>query len=247
MSRPDAGFRFRPGRYPTLVFLLVFPLLVSLGVWQLNRAEEKAQLQASMMHRADELPLNLNLIRDTPDTDRFRQAQATGRYVGDQQWLQDNRVHAMQSGYHVYSLFELSGSHRAVLVNRGWVPTGRDRSEMPVLPLPAGEVSLAGHLDHPASVGIALGDVDYRAIGLTVLPYLRVHDLGQAIARDLLPLVLVLDEGQPGALTPDPLPVSQMGPDKHLGYAVQWFALALALLMIYVGVNTRRVKEEMSR
>ncbi len=242
-----SGLRFRPGRYPTVGFLIVFPLLLSLGIWQLDRAQQKAALQAAMAERVDDLPLDLSLARGLDAKDRFRQARARGHYVVDRQWLQDNRVHHMQPGYHVYSLFELSGSERAVLVNRGWVPTGTDRRILPALPLPQGEVSLTGRLDRPASVGLALGEVDYRAIGLSVLPYLDVHDLGQAVARDLLPLVLVLDEGQPGALTPDPLPVARMGPDKHLGYAVQWFALALALLMIYVGVNVRRDTEEISR
>jgi cytochrome oxidase assembly protein ShyY1 len=76
------------------------------------------------------------------------------------------------------------------------------------------------------------------------MPYLDVQQLGNAIGRELLPMVLELDEGQPGALTPDPLTATQIGPEKHLGYAVQWFGLATALLMIYVGINARRVVKE---
>lgn len=242
-----SGLQFRPSRYPTLAFLLLFPLLVSLGLWQLDRAKQKEALQAALSERVDELPLDLDLVRDLGPDDRFRPARARGHYLPGQQWLQDNRVHAMQAGYHVYSLFELAGSRRTLLVNRGWVPVGASRTELPELPLPTGELSLTGQLNPPASVGIALGEVDYRRMGLTVLPYLEIHKLGQAIARDLLPLALVLDEGQPGVLTRDPLPVTEMGPEKHLGYAVQWFGLATALLMIYVGLNTRRVQEEKSR
>jgi cytochrome oxidase assembly protein ShyY1 len=128
------------------------------------------------------------------------------------------------------------------LVNRGWVPLGLDRAQLPEVPLPIGELTLQGRLDRPASVGIALGEVDYKLRGLSVLPYLNVSELGQAIGRDLPPMALVLDDGQPGALTADPIPLTQMGPEKHLGYAVQWFGLATALLMIYVGLNTRREK-----
>ena len=121
----------------------------------------------------------------------------------------------------------------------------RVRAQLPDLPLPSGELALRGRVNQPASVGIKLGEVDYTQSGLSVLPYLSVHKLGQAIARDLLPMALVLDTGQPGALARDPLPVSQMGPEKHLGYAVQWFGLATALLMIYVGLNTHREKKEL--
>jgi cytochrome oxidase assembly protein ShyY1 len=56
----------------------------------------------------------------------------------------------------------------------------------------------------------------------------------------LLRYALVLDEGQAGGLQYDWSPIPPMGPEKHLGYAIQWFGLAVALLIIYVGVNTHR-------
>jgi surfeit locus 1 family protein len=243
MAASLSGLYFRPGRYPTLVFLVLFPFLVSLGLWQLDRAHEKEAMLKARAERQQGLPLDLGLVRSLADDDRFRPARAYGYFLPRQQWLQDNQVHAGQPGYHVYSLFELSGSGgRAVLVNRGWVPLGLDRARLPEVPLPTGDLALQGRLDRPASVGIALGEVDYQLRGLSVLPYLDVAKLGEAIGRDLLPMALVLDEGQPGALTADPIPVAAMGPEKHLGYAVQWFGLATALLMIYVGLNTRREK-----
>lgn len=240
------GLYFRPGRYPTLVFLLLFPFLISLGLWQLDRAHQKEVLLGEQAERQQDLPLGLNLVKQLQPGDRFRPALADGHFLPQQQWLQDNRVHASQAGYHVYSLFQLTGSGgRVVLVNRGWVPLGMSRAQLPTLPLPQNRLILHGRLDKPASVGIALGKVDYTTPGLSVLPYLDVQKLGQAIARDVFPLVLVLDDGQPAALTPDPLPVAQMAPEKHLGYAVQWFGLATALLMIYIGVNTHRKKKEL--
>jgi cytochrome oxidase assembly protein ShyY1 len=51
----------------------------------------------------------------------------------------------------------------------------------------------------------------------------------------------VLSEGQPGSLAFDWMPVEEITPEKHVGYAVQWFGLATALLIIYLGVNTKRV------
>ena len=67
-----------------------------------------------------------------------------------------------------------------------------------------------------------------------------------AKARDLplLKYALVIDEGEPGGLQYDWSPIPPMGPEKHLGYAVQWFGLAVALLIIYVGVNSRRDPED---
>lgn len=246
MAASLSGLQFRPGRYPTLAFLLLFPLLLSLGLWQLDRAEQKQALLSAQDARRNDLPMDLGMVSELEDLDRFRPATASGRFVADRQWLLDNRVHAGQVGYHVYSLFDLDDAHgRALLVNRGWVPLGASRQQLPVLPLPEGKVRIQGRLSRPASVGIALGEPDYASVSaLQVVPYLEVKRVAAAIGRELLPMVLELDEGQPGALTEDPLTATQITPEKHIGYAVQWFGLAAALLIIYVGLNTRRMKEE---
>ena len=69
---------------------------------------------------------------------------------------------------------------------------------------------------------------------------LDITALGRVRGMDLLPYALVIDDGQAGGLIYDWSPRPEMGPEKHLGYAVQWFGLAVALLIIYLGVNTRR-------
>lgn len=68
--------------------------------------------------------------------------------------------------------------------------------------------------------------------------------LAQARQLQLAPLSLVLGAGQAGSLQYDWAPVETISPEKHLGYAVQWFALAVALVIIYLGVNTRRIDDE---
>jgi cytochrome oxidase assembly protein ShyY1 len=127
------------------------------------------------------------------------------------------------------------------LVNRGWVAVGATREFLPALPLPEGPVTLSGRLDSPASVGIVIGEVPLESVeDKVVLQSLDIASLGAARDMDLLRYALVVDEGQPGGLQYDWSPIPAMGPEKHLGYAVQWFGLAVALLIIYIGVNTHR-------
>ena len=235
-------YLFNPGLWPTLAFLFLLPLLLSLGSWQASRAEEKQQLLDAKQQRRTEQALSLNTI-DTLDRvlDRFRPAQARGHYVEGQQWLLDNRLYQGQAGYHVFSLFQLQGGQQ-VLVNRGWVSVGESRAFLPELPLPQGSMLLQGHLDSPASVGLVLGESPLQGLAERVLVQnLDVGELAQAKGLPLLPLTLVIDAGQAGGLQYDWSAIETISPQKHLGYAVQWFALAVALLMIYVGVNTHRI------
>ncbi len=235
-------YRFAPAFWPSLVFAIVLPALVGLGYWQMERAAAK---QALVERRAaSELTAPLQLRRDTVlgVEDRYRPALVRGSYVPGQQWLLDNRVYLGQPGYHVFSAFRIEGEVRpSLLVNRGWVAVGASREFLPTLPLPEQPVTLSGRLDSPASVGLVLGEVPLSSVADKVLVQsLDIAALGAARDMDLQRYALVIDEGQPGGLQYDWSPIPAMGPEKHLGYAVQWFGLAVALLIIYIGVNTHR-------
>lgn len=241
-----AGFTFRPALIPTLVFVVLLGLLLALGGWQIERAEMKQSLIAARASGVEQSAVNLNWQWEISAADRYRPATVKGMFDRRHQWLQDNRIFRGQAGYHVYSLFLPEGGAKpALLVNRGWVPTGPDRTALPDLPLPEGEVLLHGHLDKPASVGIAMGDMSYpQDTAVSVHPYLEVSGLAVEMGRPLLPLVLVLDEGEPGVLLRDWSPSMPMGPEKHLGYALQWFSLAFALVIIFIGVNAKRIEKQ---
>ncbi len=240
-----AGFDFRPALYPSVVFALLWPLLLGLGFWQMSRAVEKQALFDQQAARTELQVLDLNRSAGVAVEDRFRAAQVVGRYLDARHWLLDNRVYQGRAGYHVFSLFAPEGTGRALLlVNRGWVAVGPTRDLLPEVGAPEGRMTLRGRLDRPASVGLKLDNGELLGLApVSVLQHLDLPALGAALGQELLPYALVLDESQPGLLQRDWSPAATMTPEKHLGYAVQWFGLAVALLIIYLGVNTRRVEQ----
>lgn len=235
-------YRFAPALWPSIAFALVLPVLLGLGFWQMERAHAKQQLVEQ--RAASELGAPLQLSRQSVLSvdDRYRPAEVRGSYVAEQQWLLDNRVYRGQPGYHVFTPFRLAGDDRpGLLVNRGWVAVGASREFLPALPVPEQPVVLTGRLDSPASVGLVIGDVPLDSVAdKVVVQSLDIAALAAVRGMDLLRYALVIDEGQPGGLQYDWSPIPEMGPEKHLGYAVQWFGLAVALLIIFIGVNTRR-------
>ena len=235
-------YRFAPALWPSLAFVAVFPLLLGLGYWQVQRAGEKQDLLDRRAAGERVAPLLLRPGVQLSGQDRYRPAVVRGSYVTGQQWLLDNRLFKGQPGYHVFTPFRVAGESRpSLLINRGWISVGASRAQLPQLPLPDAVLELHGRLDSPASVGLVLGEVPLASPAHQVrVPALDIAALAKARGMDLLPYALVIDDGQPGGLQYDWSPIPRMGPEKHLGYAVQWFGMAIALLIIYIGVNTRR-------
>lgn len=236
------GVVFRPGLWPTVVTLVLLALLVTLGFWQLSRAEQKRELLAAYGDLPLDAPVRLNEdFRLGPDW-RFRRAQVRGRFDAEHQFLLDNRVHQGRVGYFVLTPLRLAQSDHAILVNRGWVPQGATREDLPALPLPdaAAPVTLAGLIDFPPEHVFMLGEGEGRDPGWPkVLQRVRLPVQAEQLGVPLLPALLLLDPADPAGFVRDWHPVV-FGPERHVGYAVQWFALALVLAMLYLWVNIER-------
>ena len=236
------NFEFRPGLWPSLATLVLLVLLLSLGFWQLDRAAQKRLLLEAYTARPDDAPIQVDeRFGPTPDW-RYRQAQVTGTYMAERQFLLDNRVYQGRVGYFVLTPMRLARSDAAVLVNRGWVAQGSTRAELPPLPVAhAGERVIEGLIDFPGKVFV-LGEGEDRDPGWPkVLQQVRLELQSTQLGVRLLPMILLLDPDQADGFVRDWTPVV-VGPERHVGYAVQWFALAAVLTILYLWVNLRRIR-----
>ena len=235
-------YRFRPGLWPTLAVLLLLPLLLGLGFWQLDRAEQKRAWLAQLAAAAQQEAVNLNAVQPDYPAVAQRRVEARGRYDADRQLLLDNQIRAGRQGYLVLTPLRLAGSEWAVLVDRGWVPAPLDRGQLPEVAIEELQVHVRGVLDKGPSAGLRLGEASSETGWPLRLQYLDFDLLAQRLPYPLLPYLIRLDPDQPQGFRRDWRPVTEMGPATHVGYAVQWFGLALALVVIYVVVNIRRVE-----
>jgi len=241
-------FDFRPSLWPSLATLVLLPVLVGLGQWQLERAAWKQGLVDAHSARLGEpaRPLRSLLVSSGADLE-YRQVTAQGVYDLDHQLLLDNQVYRGTAGYHVLTPLHLEGAESGsdwVLVDRGWVPLGESRSQLPAVTGPAQRIELHAMIKLPPPK--AFGPEAEEGSGTRwpqVIQRLEIGPIGERLGRPLLPLVLQLDKSDPGGFVRDWRPVYGITPDKHRAYAAQWFTLALVLLLIYVGVNTRRHSE----
>lgn len=226
-----------------MVTLLLLPAFVALGLWQLDRADEKRNLQADYDRRALEPPVALDGQLRRGEDLRFYRVAAEGVYEPERQILLDNRVLAGSVGYYVVTPLRLRDSDTRVLVNRGWVPLGRGRAHLPAVPPPAGTQRVVGVATIPLERKYSLGMPTPGPSWETVWPYMDMARYRAAVAQPLQPVVILLDPHSDGGYVRQWARLDA-GIATHQGYAFQWFALALALLTLYVFVNIRREREE---
>ncbi len=230
---------FAPRIFPTLLTLVLMALLISLGRWQLRRAEEKRALFDSFAAGADAtLPIDLG----TPHLRRYQHVAAAGHYDDSRQVLIDNMMNGERVGYFVITPFALTDGGW-VLVNRGWVPLGPSRAARPQIPV-AGDARLVhGRADNMPSPGIRMGSPAPLAPPYPVVAAFPsradiaqlLHESSWTPAADLI----LLDPDEPDGYVRH-WTAPGFPPLRHIAYAVQWFALALTLAVIYVVVNLRR-------
>jgi len=236
------SLEFTPGRWPTAVTLILFGILIALGFWQLDRAEQKRALLDQFGGGQKETVLQLEADLKSAAGLNYQNAVVTGHYDSGHQFLLDNRTHAGRAGYQVLTPFLIRDSDVAVLVNRGWIPLGTSRDRLPKVTVGEDRQQLSGRLKIPPRKVFMLGEEDPRQGWPWRIQRIRIKALSAELGRPLLPVVFLLDAGQADGYTREWRPLAGFGPERNIGYAVQWFGLAAALLIIYLSVNTRRTK-----
>ena len=226
-----------------LLFFAVLALLVRLGFWQLSRAEEKEKLLAlqvlSMSKKAVELH---SILGETKDY-RYRKTKLVGRYDPDHQYLIDNQIVNGQAGYFVLTPFMLDGTDQSVLVNRGWVPLNKDRRVLPVINIGVAKNTLSGRINHFPVVGIKLAGTEIPTKNWpSIVQVVDINILSAKLGQSLLPFQIELDSAMSDGYVRNWKRNISMPPEKHIGYAVQWFGLAITLIILFIGLSFKAHK-----
>ena len=222
----------RRGWLVLVAALVAAAMTARLGLWQLDRAAQKIALQAAIDAQAAQ-PALLNAdLRPDGAQQLHRRVTLRGHWLPDRMVWLDNRPMDGRVGFFIVTPLQLAGRPEAVLVERGWAPRNQaDRTQLPPLATPAGEVTLAGRLAAAPSRLYELGEGARGLIRQNLDPAAFAVETGLR----LLPLTVVQTE----ASGPDDAllrhwPAPDLGLHKHYGYAFQWFALCALILGLYV-------------
>lgn len=223
----------------TALALAGVALFCTAGFWQLSRAEEKKVLETAFIAGGSgELLDGLPADAEAADL-RYGRIRISGRFDSGQQVLLDNMVQNTRAGYQVLTPFRTAAG--TVMVNRGWVPAAGDRRRLPDVSVGEDTRTLTGRLDSLPVPGLRLAaETPARdAQWPRVLNFPTADELGGQLGYAIRGYQLLMDADQPDGFVRAWKP-REMAAEQHLAYAVQWFGLAAAVVVIYVILVLRR-------
>lgn len=242
MSNLSTGRRFAPTLFATVLTLAGILLFGRLGLWQIDRAREKATLQEQYeVGQSSVVELNRASSAALP---RFQRVRARGQFDSAHQILLDNMPSAMgQPGYRVVTPLELEDGSW-LLVDRGWRPMGPTRAQIPDVSVPQETRVISGQLDTLPRPGLRMGEQQVPQEGPwpRVMSYPDAAAAERVLGRKVLPGLVLLDSDQPDGYERAWQVRYDLGPERHIGYAVQWFAFAVIAVVIYVVLGIRRAR-----
>jgi surfeit locus 1 family protein len=226
--------RFRQGLGPSVVAAMGLALTVAAGVWQMSRAQEKELRQEQLEVLRREPPVTISASDVAGGNMLYRRVRVTGAFAPEHTIYLDNRLRRHVPGFEIVTPLRIGQSDRFVAVNRGWVAGTASRDRLPEFRTPDGPVTVEG----------------------TVVPAQRVYQLEKSGAEGTVWLSFSLDRmRKERGIDLQPILVQQesalddgleriwerpdSGRDKHLAYAIQWFAMAFAILAIYLVLGFR--------
>lgn len=204
----------------------------TLGRWQLSRAHQKEAMQQSMDARSAMPSIDGQTLASLADPTAVlhQGVNLRGHWLPQHTLGLDNRLMNGKVGLYVLSPMKLAGSDAVVLVQRGWVARNfLDRTRLPPVETPTGEVQIQGRVAPPPAKYYELGGADTGRIRQNL-------DLAAFRAETGLPLLAVSVQ-QTGVASEGLLrewPLASVGVDKHYGYAFQWFGLSGLITILYV-------------
>jgi len=236
------GRHFKPRAVPTVMSLFFIILFIALGFWQIRRYHYKLELLQQYTTSMHQPPISLtDALRKHAVS--FKQVKVIGKYVNNLTSYIQNRYDHNHVGYNVLTPIRMPGDKRLLLINRGWVPFTRKLSP-PKITAVNGTQTVAGYIKLLNEYIFTLGkNIVAPTLRPLVMQKVNVQQLQKLTGQHYYPFVLRLNATQKHGFVRNWQPINVL-PARHMGYAVQWFVMALVLAIAYFIFSSAPVTEE---
>jgi len=224
---------------PASLIIATLALLISLGFWQLDRADEKRAIEdqiASANSGDVEFVTSVEFLEDK----EYYHVRLQGSYIGDKQFIYDNQIVDQISGYYVLTPFILKGASKAVLINRGFIPWSGRRDKL-------ANVDIGEKLtEAKVQISIPIKRMELKVSEITgdfpvLIQALNLDEMSTIASLDFASVIGLLNPESENGF------VRQWEPytgsiERHIGYAIQWFLMAFVLAFIGIRLAIKQRK-----
>lgn len=244
----------KPAWWAVLLTLAGVVLFVELGLWQLRRADTKAQMLATFKQANQQPAVPFAAAVDGLQAGVYPHVRVRGRLQGTRAYVLDNRTHHGRVGIEVFVPMQVclrpdpchSYRSRTLLVALGFLPRDHGWKSLPKLPPVSDRLQvLTGLYAPPPGQGLKLGGnaLARQRTWPKVTTWLDLRQVADDLHQPLDQRVLLLDPDPASAYVRIWTP-STMPPARHRAYAVQWFGFALAAIVIFLLLNRQRPRDD---
>ena len=224
---------------PASLIIATLVLLISLGFWQLDRADEKRAIEdqiASANSGDVEFVTSVEFLKDK----EYYHVRLQGSYIGDKQFIYDNQIVDQISGYYVLTPFILKGASKAILINRGFIPWSGRRDKL-------ADIDIGEKLTEvKVQISIPVKRMELKVSETTgdfpvLIQALDLDEMSTIASLDFASVVGLLNPESENGF------VRQWEPytgsiERHIGYAIQWFLMAFVLAFIGIRLAIKQRK-----
>jgi len=223
--------RLRPAQWAfASLTVLIGAVCILLGLWQLDRLEERRQRNQTIQAQLDQPIVDLSAGLDPADDLTYRRLRARGTFDAAHEIMLSNRSYSGQAGVHLITPLEIDGTDFAILVDRGWIPASQAGAGERLAFRLEGTVEVSG-IGRPSQTEPSIALLADPTAGPDSPPllqwrFLHLPSLQQQVPYELLPVILEATEPIGTQTLPKPQTEIDLSEGSHLSYAIQWFAFA---------------------
>ena len=231
------SFRFL---VPSFLILATIVFLMSLGFWQLDRADQKRTIEASIQ-KANTGVVELIVNQNELLSKEYYEVRLQGSYISDKQFIYDNQIVDQVSGYYVLTPFVLTGESNAVLVNRGFIPWNGRRDKLADIDVDSASREIKVQVSNPIKrIELKTSDISNQfPVLIQTIDFDVIEEISSTSFVDIIGL---LDPSSADGFVRKWEPYNG-SIEKHIGYAIQWFLMAFVLGIIGIRIGLKQRKK----
>ncbi len=225
---------------PSIIITATFAFLVSLGFWQLERADDKRSIEDSIK-QANTGSVELIKKEEGLQSKEYYEVRLQGKYLSDKQFIYDNQIVDQVSGYYVLTPYALEGQSKAILINRGFIPWNGRRDKLADIVIGQETREIKVQISKP----IKRMELKPSEVGIqfpALIQSIDLQDMADRATVDFSSVIGLLDASASNGFIRKWEPYTG-SIEKHIGYAVQWFLMALVLAIIGIRIAIKQRKK----